>query len=343
MGTPCDDLLASLATWPAGLEAALREGRAGRAAALAGQLRRVLLGCMRARCRLDGEEAVEPAGEEPAGEEMAAEFGDGVKPRGRLAVALGFGAGPEERASASAALALAAHSLGLRLQVEALAEERAECADLVTVGEAMTGLVHLVNNVLNTIVLQAATLQLRLDPALRHEVGVIRREGAQLAHRLAPLQQVRAVPRRPDVRADLNDTVRAALAVAPHLAARVRPQLAPDVPPVPAPPLSLRRLVLGLLRVALESHMPADRPLGLRTGCVKGGAQLVLEVEGPRLEAEGLDALTDLPVDGGPGIGLVERIAAQSLARRLGGQVRVAPRAEGGVAIAVTWGGRQDG
>jgi hypothetical protein len=49
--------------------------------------------------------------------------------------------------------------------------------------------------------------------------------------------------------------------------------------------------------------------------------------------------LAELSSETGGEMGVLERIAAQSLARRLDGRLTLAPRPEGGCTLAVTWDG----
>jgi len=75
-------------------------------------------------------------------------------------------------------LVLAAHTLGLRLDVEA-------------VSEAAGDLTHALNNSLNSMVLQAAVLQTRVPEPLRGDLSLIRQEGARAAALLQPLGRLR--------------------------------------------------------------------------------------------------------------------------------------------------------
>jgi hypothetical protein len=199
----------------------------------------------------------------------------------------------------------------------------------------MAGLTHTLNNSLNTMLLQASTLQLRADKSLREDIGVIRREGAQAAAWLRPLQQVRESRRQVRAQSDLNAAVRQALAGFPE--GSVRAELGVALPGVPAPPIPLRRLTTLLLRVARACQMPADRPVGLRTEARGQEVRLLLQFEGVRVGPEGLNNVTELAADLLGGMHELERTAAQSLARRLGARVRVSDRPEGGVTVAVTW------
>jgi hypothetical protein len=343
--------------WPALLAQRLRQHPApdARAAAVAGLLRQLVPQARLAACRLEGVFRADPVGGLAEGEVgtgpgapsrlalggaardlvgLAAPV-RGSGPPGFLLLALPGETSGEEAAGVEALLALAAHGLGLELRVEGLREELREWDDLVTVGEAMVGLTHTLNNSLNTMVLQASTLQMRAPPSLSADLGVIRREGVQAAARLRPLQQVREQPpgRGP---AELGPALAEVLAAFPAGAARA--EVAGGLPPVPAPRLALRRFLTQLLRVALACQRPAGRPVRLRAEEDEGAVRLLLEVDGVSVGPEGLNNLTELAADLYGGMRELERVAAQSLARRLGASVRVTDRPEGGVTVAVRWG-----
>jgi signal transduction histidine kinase len=362
MNLPVHELVSRWGAWPALVTRRLRqaEGPDERGAALAGLLRELVPEARLAACRLGTTTSLAPSEAsavwlpelaglevtEPGVRQLTLSEGDNavlgvaaaVEGKGGEGGFLLIGLPPEQGAAAAEVgplLGLAAHDLGLQLQVEGLRDELSEWDDLLTVGEAMAGLTHTLNNSLNTMLLQASTLQLRADKSLREDIGVIRREGGQAAARLRPLQQVRESRRQVRAQSDLNAAVRQALAGFPE--GSVRAELGVALPGVPAPPIPLRRLTTLLLRVARACQMPADRPVGLRTEARGQEVRLLLQFEGVRVGPEGLNNVTELAADLLGGMHELERTAAQSLARRLGARVRVSDRPEGGVTVAVTW------
>ncbi len=329
METTLTDLLSQWADWPAELDRLLAESPAAdRAHGIAELLRRLVPLAAGWGCRLEGAEHREGDAGDGAHRLTAA-----VGAAGELWLALPPSADRAAVRALRALLGLAAQALALRLEVEGLRQEQRESADLVTVGEAMIGLTHTVNNSLNTMVLQTATVQMRAPEDLRNDLGLVRREGAQAAFRLRPLQALRSW-RAPDGGSDLNAAVAAALAPPSDLAGRVVFQPGADLPRVPLAPITLRRLVRLLLRATVPCHA-GDRPLSLRTARTEQGAQLVLEADGPSGEAPA--HLSDLPLALGGGMEELERIAAESMVKRLGGRIELKARPEGGLTVSATW------
>jgi hypothetical protein len=337
MTEPILKLLPLWEDWPVVAARALQEApAAGRAERVARLLRARAPLARGAGCRLDGAEAL--LGLEECAIDLAAPLVVNHRERGQLLLALPADLSPADRAALAALLALAADSLSLRLALEELQAAQAEAVDLVTVGEAMVGLAHAVNNNLNLISLQTATVELRVPPELRGEVALIRREGNKAAARLAPLQRLRGRGRRTAGRADLGPLVRGAVADWPNLDGKLSVEVADGLPPVPGSATALRRLVGLLLRVARRLHGDSERPLHLRCGRDEGHVWLALTAAGPALEGEPPRRLGELPLE----VVLdpedeLERMAADGLISRTGGRLALAPAPEGGLLIRVNW------
>jgi signal transduction histidine kinase len=188
-----------------------------------------------------------------------------------------------------------------------------EWAELVILADAVTGLMHELNNSLNRVALQASVVQMQAGEELREEAAQVRKETVQAAALLRPLTMVRQRQRQTQTPVDLNEVVREVLAAVPHLAGRV--DVAPAAEPVilRTHPGSLRRLVLYLLRLGGDA-VPAPGRLRLLVELREGKPCLVLQgpagadTLAPALDPEAEDATTD---------GLLERLAFQSLVRLL--------------------------
>jgi hypothetical protein len=224
--------------------------------------------------------------------------------------------------------------LELELQLEEARAEKAESAEVTTAGEAVLGVLHTLNNHLNSMVLQAAALQMRLPEPLKGELQNVRREGKEAAERLRPLQAVRDFP-LVQIKTDLNKLLDAVLRESPELAGRLEVRLGRDVPPLDLPAHSLKRLLRLLCRVAVAGQV-GSRPVPVSTKAEGAGAQVMLELEGVELESDAKGRLFDLPLSFSSGTGELERMAAHSLVRRLGGALAVSKR-PGGVVVTVTW------
>jgi hypothetical protein len=329
------DLLSGLQEWSAALPGLLQaeEAPGARAAALAELLRR-LAPPEQAACRLQEAEGRAPPEAGASAAVVSAEVSTPTGLRGELRLGLSAPPAKDARARLALFLELAARFLSLELQLEESRQEQAESASLAMLGEAMAHVAHAVGNHLNSMLLQAAVIQMRVDPARREELGQLRREGTQAANRLRPLQEARTRYESSAERTDLAQAIAAVLAGAPDLAARVRFEPGTGVAPLPYPPRPLRRLVTVLLHVALSSHA-GPGALRVTTAARESELQLVLDLTGPHLE-QGEGTLADLPAEAFGGLADLERSAAEGLVRRLNGRVVVLPR-EGGVSLLVAW------
>jgi hypothetical protein len=108
---------------------------------------------------------------------------------GALAVALPSSRSRNPLRAAETFLSLAADSLAAHLRIESIVEHShaaQSAADL----SALRSLLHEVNNNLNSMLLQAAVVAMKVDGSLRLEVEQIRREGTEAAAHLAHIQRL---------------------------------------------------------------------------------------------------------------------------------------------------------
>jgi hypothetical protein len=141
------------------------------------------------------------------------------------------------RAALQTAVRLAASLLAGELQLEV---RRREVEDWLLVSEAMSGLAHDFNNHLNSMVLQAAVVQMKVDETTRAEVETIRQGALQVAKLLRPFQQFRDQRRQERTAVDLERLLREA-------AGSVAIEVQAPLPAVRAPAFEMRRLLHHLL------------------------------------------------------------------------------------------------
>jgi signal transduction histidine kinase len=220
----------------------------------------------------------------------------------------------------------------LRRRLEEAERERDEFAGFALVGQAMTGLAHELNNLLNGVVLQASLLELQLDKAFHGNLDVIRRQALQATTLLRRLGQVSSERSRRFYPVDLNRAVTDLLRDDPALAARVHftPSSTP-LPPVRGAASAVKQLIRLLLSVASPS------PLRVRTEEEGGATQIV--VEGP-LAPDGGEAAPIADAMLWLRLGELERLAGQSLLRQLGGELNVTPGPGGDITLRVCWAGK---
>ncbi len=317
---PGDDGSATVAAWWQVLPG-LVDGPLD-AARLAGLLYELLPGASKVEVQLEGRESAH--GETGTdGEAIGVDVVAGGQPRGWLGARL-----PRERlAEGKAVLGVAAGLLGQRLALADLSGWRLRATELVTAGEAVGGLVHAVNNHLNSMLMQAMVLQLRAEGEVASRLAAICQEGKLAAARLRPVQALRPWPRDRE-KADLAAVVRGVLAGNPELARQVRVRLPGEPVVVQASPAGAERLVWLVLRVGLR--------------CLPGGASAALEVQGPLLalelpiQGEPASEGVALPPETLPGVGELEREAIHWLARQLAVRLEM-EQAGGNLAWRVYW------
>jgi hypothetical protein len=212
-------------------------------------------------------------------------------------------------------------------------ERLAEVDDVALLGDAALMLAHDLNDVLNTMILQASLVQMKVDAQRREELGVIRQQGRRAAWLLLPLQQTWQQRRHGGQALDLNTVVRQVVAEGEAPPARL--ELADALPGIPSTRSGLRRLVGTLLR--LVSSRQAG-PVLVRTLPEGKGSRLLVGDAGLLASGEELGNPFDAEngLFGGPT--LLEGLALQSLLRQSGGKLKVVSGPDGVLAVTVTWG-----
>jgi hypothetical protein len=266
---------------------------------------------------------------------LAACLRDGRGAWGLLAVAAARDAPPQTLAVAHALLTEAAGGLAHRRRLEDAERERDELAGFALAGQATAGIAHELNNCLNAMVLQASVLQMELDAKLHGPLDVIRRQAAQATGLLRPLGQASAERARGFYAVDLSQVLNDLLCGDPALAGRVR-FVAPaaDIPSVRGATSAVKQF----LRLVLTAAASAS-PL-LRMHVAADGAGVRLLAEGFEAEQQDGAAVASAETVVWARLGDLERAAAQSVLRQLGGELRVEAAAERGFRLTVSWGGR---
>lgn len=178
---------------------------------------------------------------------------------------------------------------------------------MFTLAEAVGDVVHSVNNHLNSLLLQAAILQMKITGEASEPLELMRQEAKAAAGLLRSLQAVRPWPARGE-QADLVEAARLVSASHPNVDVEL-----PDHPVLmDGSPMGLQRVVCLLMRLGERSAQPPNRPL-----LTVAADRLQLTVPGASLitDEEGKPAL---PVGGGPGLPDLEQRAARWLVRQVG-------------------------
>ena len=216
---------------------------------------------------------------------------------------------------------------------EAAERERDEFAGFALAGQAAVGLAHELNNLLNTVVLQASVLQLQVDAKFHPALDIIRRQANQSTGLLRTLAQVSSERAKSYYPVDLNRAIQELLGEQPALAARVHwVASGQPLPCLRGVYSAVKQMVRLLLSAAAGDTLSALR---VRTCGENGDVQLLIE------SGESLTA----PIDGAVlwgRLGDLEQLAGQSLLRQLDGTLRVAPRAGGGFLLRITWKKREE-
>src|SRR5579875_259213 len=136
----------------------------------------------------------------------------------------------------------------LLARYEALQREQAELMRVALIGQAFLGLAHELNNALNSMILQAAVVQMRVPEQERQELAVIRQHGTRAASLIRSLQQVVQERRDQSYPVDLNSALTEVLEEEPELCRRISLHLLAKAPHIH----SMRSTVKQLVRLILE-------------------------------------------------------------------------------------------
>lgn len=229
---------------------------------------------------------------------------------------------------------------------------------LAAVGELSARVTHELRNPLSSIGLNAEMLadELRSDAPptadAREMIGAIEREVArltELTERYLSMARSDSPRRAPvDLAALVRDVV--STRAAEHARDRVRVDVdAPDSLVIDADEPQLRQVLINLLRNAVQALGDSDGDRSVRVTVTGDGdeATCVVEDSGPGIDAPESESVFEPFVTGRPdGTGLGLSISRR-IARRHGGELRVAPRgALGGAAFEMTLpvagGGREE-
>ncbi|HZV04004.1 MAG TPA: hypothetical protein VE999_02845 [Gemmataceae bacterium] len=209
---------------------------------------------------------------------------------------------------------------------EALQREQVELARFALVGQAFIGLAHELNNALNSMMLQASVVQLRVDEQARHELEAIRQHGAQAAYLLRSLQHIVQERREKSYNVDLNSILTEALEQA-ELRRRVSPRLSPKSPQIQSTRSTVKQLVHLLLEgVCAGTEATVKATTGEQDGCAILSLTLPAEDGASTVEALLWQNLDE-----------IGRLAGQSLLRQLGGAVTSERASDGAVVLRVMW------
>jgi signal transduction histidine kinase len=261
----------------------------------------------------------------------------GVSPSGN------DGSTPEEEVRA--VLRVYSRQLALHLalaeqtrELSALRQQLAEEQTLAVIGELAGPVIHEFNNLLNTMLLQVAVMEQKVDASLLPDLQTIRRQGATITALVKQWQECR---RRPpnveqavvEVNPVIQEVVKSVCRQRNVAETRVTLSLPSDLPILLGPAVDFRRLVAFLLSNALS----ASGAGGVRVSSECAGEAVVLRVEdtGPAIPAAALPRMFEPLGQSRPGTNRLELAACRTLVRRQQGKLRGENRPDGGVAVVV--------
>ncbi len=214
----------------------------------------------------------------------------------------------------------------LRARCEALQREQKELARFALIGQAFLGLAHELNNALNSMMLQASVVQMRVDAQGRQELATIRQHGAQAAGLLRALQHVVQERREKSYPVDLDSVLKEVVEENAQLQRHILLCLSPTVPPIQSTRSAVKQLVCLLLE-----GVCAGREAVVKVETREEDGEAVLRLTIPGLADEmSPEALLWQNLDE------IGRLAGPSLLRQLGG-VATVERTEEAQILHIVW------
>jgi signal transduction histidine kinase len=255
---------------------------------------------------------------------------------GALAVSAPANGGTAAKEETRALLSDFARQLSLHFELEErqrevhiLRERLAEENALAAIGELAGPVVHEFNNLLNTMLLQVAVMEQKVDESLLPDLRTIRRQGAGVIALVKQWQQCRRRPAATQCTLDVNSLIEEAAAVDPAVALDLTPRL----PAVPGHATDFRRLVTFLLDNARA--VSGGNRVVVRTESAGDGVVFRVEDSGPAIPTETLPRLFEALGEDRPGTKRLELATCRTLVRRLQGKIRGENRTTGGVTVVV--------
>lgn len=214
----------------------------------------------------------------------------------------------------------------LQQQLARLQQELDEVQPLCLLADLISPVAHELQNILNSMLLQAAIAERAVPAEARKDLSKIRQLGVQAGDVMKQFNHYRYTKSAPRYPVDLNEIVQEfQKSFVDDAGVEVRWELGPDVPPIHATKTDAQRMVSILVRQAVGCTS-ANKPSGLvicQTRWADGCSRFCVNDQGGSLDADGLKRLfqfTEVHREGADG---VELLACQALVRRMGGTLRV--------------------
>jgi hypothetical protein len=214
--------------------------------------------------------------------------------------------------------------------LDSLRQELDDVADLILAGQAAIGLTHDLANHLNSMVLQASCIQMKVSQRLREELGLIRQQGAEAAALLRPLQHISKERRQRSGPTDPRPTLAGMFSA--EETARFHLDLASDLL-LPIPPGDFRRLLREVLSLSAGDVQKR------RLATVVRGKNTYLIVELPDVPFPGptIQDLFSGGIEPDDNRRVLRRLALESLLRQVDASLEVLPRTDGGTILEICW------
>lgn len=215
--------------------------------------------------------------------------------------------------------------------------EAEELATAATVGQATLGIAHDLGNCLNSIMLQASIIEMKVPEELKDQVRAIRKQGTQAAALLRPLQRLRQQGIEQAYPVDVNLIWQQVAEEREKGGVWISLKLAEDLPNLNG----TRALCLALARCVYDEVLRRARTAQLKilleTKAKSGGGVIsfsVLSDEPAHQAVSGLfDPLEEFFADKDE----VERVAVQTILTLTGLDMRTANEGKEGESLVLEW------
>jgi hypothetical protein len=215
--------------------------------------------------------------------------------------------------------------------------EAEELATAAAVGQATLGIAHNLGNCLNSMMLQASIVEMKVPEELKDEVRAIRKQGTQAAALLRPLQRLRQQGMEHPYPVDFKLIWQQVAEEKAKEGAWISLKLAEDLPSLNG----TRALCLALARCVYDEVLKRARTsqsrILLETKAKPGGGEITFSVLSDESTRQARSGLFGPMEEFFAGKDEVEVVATRTILKLLGMKIRTANEGKGKESLHLEW------